>query len=290
MPDRDAAMLGKTCLVTGATSGLGRVTARELARLGARVVLVGRDRARCEAATSAIAGATGNAAVEYLVADLSVQAQVRRLARDFRARHDRLDVLVNNAGALFATRRESADGIEMTFALNHLAYFLLTELLLDVLKAAAPARVVNVASGAHAMVRGIDFDDLQGRARYRPFRAYSQSKLANILFTFELARRLEGTGVTANTLHPGFVATNFTAGNGALGWSLRRLAGLLAIRPEEGAKTSVYLASSPEVAGITGRYFVEQRTAEPSAAARDRDAALRLWRVSEELTRPVAAG
>jgi NAD(P)-dependent dehydrogenase (short-subunit alcohol dehydrogenase family) len=307
MAGSDESMAGKTCLVTGATAGIGEVTARELARRGAAVVLVGRSQERCAAKAEAIRRETGNPSVEFLRADLSSQAEVRRLAGEFRERHRRLDVLVNNAGALFARRRESVHGIEMTLALNHLAYFLLTNLLLDTLKASAPARVVNVSSDAHQIVRGFDFDDPQAKAR-RGLRAYGQSKLpgllctlfapwahpafvryaesklANLLFTYELARRLEGTGITANALHPGFVASNFTAGNGVYGWFIRRWAGLLAISVEEGAKTPIYLATSPEVEGVSCRYFVRQKAVPSSAASRDEESARRLWRLSEELT------
>ncbi|MDB5353482.1 MAG: dehydrogenase, short-chain alcohol dehydrogenase like protein [Planctomycetota bacterium] len=304
----DTTMAGKICLVTGATAGIGEVTARELARRGATVVVVGRSQERCEATVEAIRRDTGNDAVEFLRADLSSQEEVRRLAKEFLDRHDRLDVLINNAGALFATRRESVDGIEMTFALNHLAYFLLTNLLLDTIKASAPARIVNIASDAHEMVKDFDFDDPQGRSRYRRLGAdgqsklaiarytflapfahpalvqYAQSKLANLLFTYELAGRLEGTGVTVNAVHPGFVATNFTAGNGLFGWFMRRWASLLAMSPENGAKTSIYLATSPEVDGVTGQYFAKQKPIASSPASRDESAARRLWQLSEELT------
>ena len=277
-------MVGKTCLVTGATAGIGRVTAGELARRGATVLVVGRDLGRCEAAVRSIRQEAGNPSVDFLVADLSSQAEVRELAREVRSRHDRLDVLVNNAGAIFTKRLETVDGIERTFALNHLAYFLLTNLLLGALKAAAPSRVVSVSSEAHRIVSKVDFDDPQGENKYGGWHAYGQSKFANILFTSELARRLSGTGVTANCLHPGFVASNFTAGNGAMGWTMRRLAGLFAISTDEGAKTSIHLASSPEVEGVTGRYFAKEKPAEPSRPARDEDAARRLWDLSEELT------
>ena len=277
-------MAGKVCLVTGGTSGLGRVTAEALAAKGADVILVGRDPRKAEAAVAEIRAATGNPAVSALVADLSSQAEVRRLAAEFLRDHHRLDVLVNNAGAMFARRLETADGIERTFALNHLAYFLLTEMLLGALKAAPAGRVVNVSSMAHRGMR-LDFDDLESRRNYRAFRVYGRSKLANLLFNAELARRLEGTGVTANALHPGFVATNFVAGNGMLGWFFRRVASVAAIRPEDGARTSIYLASSPEVEGISGRYFIKEREARPSAAALDDAAARRLWAVSEAMTR-----
>jgi retinol dehydrogenase 12 len=296
-------MVGKICLVTGATAGIGLVTARELARLGATVVIVGRSQERCQQAVETIRREVGPSTIEFITADLSSQAAIRQLAREFQAKHTRLDVLVNNAGALFAYREETVDGIEKTLALNHLAYFLLTLLLLDTLKASAPARVVNVASHAHEMVDGFNFDDPQasrgsygqsawGNALYTLFaptrhpalRQYARTKLANLLFTYELARRLAGTGVTVNALHPGFVASNFMAGNGVLGWFMRRWAGFFGISAEEGAKTSIYLATSPEVEGVTGKHFTRCREAPTSPASRDETAAQRLWELSESLT------
>jgi NAD(P)-dependent dehydrogenase (short-subunit alcohol dehydrogenase family) len=296
-------MAGKVCLVTGGTAGIGRVTAQELAARGATVVIVGRSAGRCAAAAEEIRRQTGNASVDFIAADLSSQAEVRRLAQEFLGRHRRLDVLINNAGALFALRRESADGIEMTLALNHLGYFLLTNLLLDTVRASSPARIVNVSSDAHGMVRGFDFKDPQARAKryggsevlsllygllmpraHPGLVQYAQSKLANLLFTFELARRLEGTDVTVNAMHPGFVASSFTAGNGAYGWFIRLWAGMFAKSPEEGARTVVYLAVSPEAEGVSGRYYEKQKPVAPSAAARDPEAAGRLWQLSEELT------
>jgi NAD(P)-dependent dehydrogenase (short-subunit alcohol dehydrogenase family) len=283
-PNLDGPMKGKTCLVTGATSGIGEVAARELARLGARVIVVGRSPERCAATLERIRNETGASAVESMVADLSSQADVRRLAEQVRQRCDRLDVLLNNAGGMFLDRRESPDGIESTLALNHLSYFLLTNLLLPLLMASDRARIVNVASDAHKGSQ-IDFDDIQGRRRYRGWTAYQQSKLANILFTYELARRLEGSGVTANTLHPGFVRTRFFADfTGWIGLITKLGAAVAAIGPEEGARTSVYLASSPEVEGVTGQYLVKCRPAQSSPQSHDRAAADRLWRVSEELT------
>lgn len=279
-------MAGKTCLVTGATAGIGEVTARRLAGMGAMVTIVGRSAERAAATAARIKTATG-ADIAILLADLSSQAEVRRLAEEFTARHDRLDVLVNNAGALFNRRAESADGIEMTWALNHMSYFLLTNLLLDTLHAAGPARVVSVSSDAHHG-GSIHFDDPQLRRGYSGWRAYSQSKLANILFTTELARRLRGTGVTANTLHPGFVASNFASNSGGLIGVLFGIAKkVAAISPEAGAATSIYLATSPEVADISGQYFDKCRAVRPSAAAQDAAAAARLWQLSEEM---VAAG
>jgi NAD(P)-dependent dehydrogenase (short-subunit alcohol dehydrogenase family) len=287
MPNTDDTMAGKVCLVTGATAGIGEVTARELARRGATVGLLGRSAERVGATARRIADQAGSSSVVPFLADLSVQAQVRRVAEEIRGRFPRLDVLVNNAGAMFLKRQESVDGIEMTFALNHLAYFLLTNLLLDRLKAAGAARIICVASDAHRMAKAIDFDDLPRRKHYGGWRVYGESKLANVLFSTELARRLAGTGVTANALHPGFVATNFFAGDsmkGPLGSLMQIGARLVAISPENGAATSIYLATAPEVEGMTGLYFKKRRPVIPSAAARDEAAARRLWQVSEEMT------
>ena len=277
-------MHGKICLVTGATSGIGFVTAQALARQGATLIVVGRDPERGAATVSRIQQETGNSAVEVMIADLSVQAQVRRLASEIQQRFARLDVLVNNAGALFSRRQLSADGLEMTLALNHLAYFLLTNLLIPPLQAAGSARIVNVSSEAHRRAR-LDFADLQGGQRYSGWRAYARSKLANIVFTYELARRLEGTGIVANALHPGFVATNFGRNNRSIVAALMRVLQLVAISPEEGAQTVIYLASSPEVKGVTGGYFVKQQAVRSSQVSYDRAAAERLWQVSAELTR-----
>jgi NAD(P)-dependent dehydrogenase (short-subunit alcohol dehydrogenase family) len=274
-------MGGKVCLVSGATSGIGLATARALAERGATVVVLSRGRERCEVTAREIREKSGNPAVEPLAADLSEQAEVRRAAREFLERFGRLDVLVNNAGAAFRSRRESADGIEMTWALNHLSYFLLTNLLLETLHRSAPARVVSVASDAHRSARGIDFDDLQARKSYRTFRAYSMSKLANVLFTRELARRLEGTGVTANVMHPGLVATNFGRDMPAL---IRWIFPLFGLRPENGARTVVYLTTAPEVEGVSGKYFVKEKEVPPSPEALDDAAARRLWEVSEAMT------
>lgn len=279
-----ATMQNRVCVVTGATAGIGEVTARELARMGARVIGVGRNAQKCADTSARIQAATGNPAVEFLVADLSSQAQVRKLAAEIGQRAPRLDVLVNNAGAFLNTRQESADGIEMTMALNHLNYFLLTHLLLDQLKAGAPARIVNVSSDAHRNGR-IDFDDIEARRKFNGWRMYSQSKLANVLFTQELARRLEGARVTANSLHPGFVATQFGHGNGGLvGAGLKLFQKIAALTPEQGAQTSLHLAASPDVEGVTGKYFSDRKQADPAPAARDQAAAERLWAWSEEKT------
>ena len=277
-------MQDKVCLVTGATNGIGLVTARELARRGARVILVGRSPARCEAAIAQIQAQTGNHAVEALVADLSSQQQIRDLAGRFRDHSARLDVLVNNAGALWLRREMTEDGLEMTVAVNHLAYFLLTHLLLDTLKASTPARVVNVSSAAHRKAT-LDFDDLMAERGYNGWRQYCRSKLMNLLFTYELARQIEGTGVTANALHPGWVATGFAANNGWKGRLWQFVARCLAINAEEGARTVIYLASSPEVTGVNGRYFVRERMVPSSAASSDGAASQRLWNLSQQLTR-----
>lgn len=281
MPNRD--MTGRICIVTGATSGIGFATAKILARQGATVVTVGRNPAKGTDTVARIRQQTGNHSVQYLQADLSVQAQVRGLAQEFQGAHSRLDVLINNVGAFFRERQLSVDGIEMTFALNHLSVFLLANLLLDTLKASAPARIVNVSSDAHRGAR-LDFDDLESRRSYRGFRAYAQSKLAVILFTYELSRRLEGTGVTVNVLHPGFVATNMYQNSGKLFKLLRPLISLLAKSPEEGAETSIYLATSTEMEGVTGKYFNKKRTVRSAPASYDEAAAQRLWKISSEMT------
>ncbi len=245
--------------------------------------MVGRSEERCQNTVAHIQRETGNFHVDYLLADLSVQAQVRQLAADFKARYKRLDVLVNDAGAIFLRRQVSADGIEMNFALNHLAYFLLTNLLLDTLKASAPARVVNVASNSHRNSH-LDFENLQLKRGYNPMRAYGRSKLANLYFTYELARRLDGTGVTVNAMHPGFVHTNMAANNG---WLVRLFLPLIhrnSLTPEQGARTAVYLASSPDVETVTGKYFVREREVASDPVSYDEAAARRLWEVSEEMT------
>jgi NAD(P)-dependent dehydrogenase (short-subunit alcohol dehydrogenase family) len=276
-------MKNKICLITGATSGIGRATALALAEKGATVIVAGRDEKRCQKTVAQIKRETGNPNVNYLVGDLSVQAQVRQLAADFHSRYKRLDVLVNNAGAIFFRRQVSADGLEMTFALNHLAYFLLTNLLLDTLKASAPARIVNVASNSH-YGQHLDFDNLELKRGYSPMRAYGRSKLANLYFTYELARRLEGTGVTANAMHPGFVKTNMAANNGWLVRLFLPLVHLSSLKPEEGARTIVYLASSADVEGVTGKYFVHERDVSSDPASYDESSAKRLWEISEEMT------
>ena len=278
-------MQGKVCLVTGATAGIGQVTATELGRLGAHVIVVGRSSERCAATQALIRTAAGADRVDSLVADLSSLSEVRRLAGLVRERYPRLDVLVNNAGAMFWKRSESTDGIEKTFALNHLSYFALTNLLLPLLRNSAPTRIVNVASDAH---KGgvITFDDIQFKQKYSGWKAYQQSKLANIMFTYELARRIQGSGVTANALHPGFVRTNFLQvfNDAPAGWLIKSIANVIALSPEKGARTSIYLASSPEVEGVSGRYFVKEKPVESSPQSRDQAAWERLWQLSVEMT------
>jgi retinol dehydrogenase 14 len=276
-------MGGKSVLITGGTGGIGKATAIGLAALGARVGITGRDQARTEAAAAGIRAATGSPAVDVFAADMSAQAGVRRLAARVLDTYPRLDVLVNNVGGFWAHRHVTADGLEHTFALNHLAPFLLTSMLLGRLTASAPARIVTVSSGAHAAGR-IDFDDLQGERNYSGQRAYSQSKLANVMFTYELARRLDGTGVTTTVLHPGVVRTSFGAEDQAAYFAvLTRVARLFMKTPAQGAGTPIYLASSPEVAGVTGRYFVNRKPKTSSKATYDTTAAARLWRASADL-------
>ncbi len=279
-----ADMHGKIVMVTGATDGIGKVTARELARMDANVIVVGRNRAKCEAAVVEIRAQTGNASVEFLLADLSSQREVRVLVEQFKQRYAQLHVLVNNAGAFYLDRRASADGIELTFALNHLGYFLLTQLLLDVIAASAPARIVNVSSGLHYRAH-MNFDDLEAKRRYAGLNVYAQSKLANVLFTYELARRLEGTGVTANVLHPGLVASQFGLNNGPRLLAWRWFTRWRGISPSDGAQTSIYLASSPAVASMSGKYFDRCRALRSSDESYDVSIARRLWDVSVQMTR-----
>lgn len=277
---------GRTVLVTGASNGLGREASVQLARLGARVVMVGRDPKRTEAARADVVVRSRSQDVSCLLCDFSSQAAIRRLAVAFRARHDQLHVLVNNAGSVNKARRLTVDGIETTFAVNHLGYFLLSNLLLEPLLRSAPARVVSVASIGHRNGT-LDFDDLGfERGGYSIMRAYARSKLANVLFGAELARRLAGTGVTSNSLHPGSVATNIWSG--APLWAKPFIALLLRPRligAELGARTIVRLAASPELEGVTGRYFEEERETSPAPLASDASVARRLWDVSAALVR-----
>jgi NAD(P)-dependent dehydrogenase (short-subunit alcohol dehydrogenase family) len=273
---------GKVVVITGATSGIGRIAAEKLAGQGARIVMVARDRGRAEETLARLREAGPGAAHRVHYADLSLIADVKHVGAEIAAAEPRIDVLLNNAGSMFGARKLTAEGLERTFALNHMGYFVLTHCLREKLLAAAPARIVNTASNAHR--RGpLDLGDLQTKNRHIPTVAYGRSKLCNILFTRELARRLAGTGVTANCLDPGFVATNFGQRDaGLFGWGLR-LAMLFAARPEPGADTIVHLASSPVVEGVSGRYFYNSREREPSAAAQDDTVAAHLWQESEKI-------
>ena len=285
MPIMNTSMQGKICVVTGANSGIGKATVLGLAEMGATVVMVCRDRARGEAVQSEVKEKSGNNAVDLLLADLSSQQSIRELAETFKQGYAELHVLINNAGGFNLTRRETVDGLERTFAVNYLAPFLLTNLLLDVIKASAPARIVNVSSDAHEEGY-IRLDDLQSEKRYRSMRAYGQSKLALVVFSYELARRLQGTGVTVNCLHPGFVATNIAQRD--LVFPARIMAkfilSLLGISPEEGAKTSLYLATSPEVEGVTGKYFDKGKEKSSVPISYDTSLQQRLWEMSAEVT------
>jgi NAD(P)-dependent dehydrogenase (short-subunit alcohol dehydrogenase family) len=274
-------MTGKTVLVTGGTGGIGRAAAIGLSVLGARVGITGRDRGRADAAAAAIVVASGNPAVDVFVADMSSQAEVRRLAAEVLATYPRLDVLLNNVGGFWAHRHVTADGLEHTFALNHLAPFLLTSLLSDRLIASAPARVVTVSSGAQSMGT-IDFEDLMGERTYSGQRAYNQSKLANVMFTYELARRFDGTGVTATALHPGMTNTAFSAEDPALGLIVAIMRPFMA-SPERGADTAVYLASSPDAEGLTGQYFAKRKPKKTHTSSYDAATTARLWQVSADL-------
>ncbi len=275
-------MGGNVALVTGGTSGIGKATATALAAMGADVVVVGRNRERGEQAAAEIRAKTGGR-VDLALSDLASQAEVRALAEGFRRRYDRLDVLVNNAGLVQSTRTESPDGIETTFAINHLAPFLLTNLLLDVLKESAPSRIVTVSSEAERW-GNLDFEDLQSRKKYRGFPVYGMTKLANIMFTYELAERLKGTGVTATCMHPGAVNTRFGADSTGPMTMLFRLSKPFMRTPEQGADTLIWLASSPEVEGLSGRYYSDRKPIEPKKIAQDPEARRRLWEESERLT------
>ncbi len=277
-------LANKIVLVTGATAGIGLETARGIAKTGATTVIVGRDKGKCEKVVGELRASARSEKIEYLVADLFSLAAIRRLAADFQSKYSRLDVLVNNAGAVFDKRETTVDGFEKTFALNHLSYFLLTNLLLDLIKQSSPARIVSVSSAAHSYTRSIDFDDLQfERKRFSAMGVYAQSKLLNILFTNELARRLEGSNVTSNCLHPGVVASNFADNTGgilkAAAWLFKNT---FAITPVKGAETSVYLATSPEVENVTGKYFDNKREIPSSKISYDVEMQKHLWEASEQ--------
>jgi NAD(P)-dependent dehydrogenase (short-subunit alcohol dehydrogenase family) len=277
-------MQGKVVVITGATSGIGQIASERLADLGARLVLVARDRTRGEAMIARLRARAPGVTHRAHYADLSRIAETRRVAAEIAAAEPRIDVLINNAGAMFASRHLTEDGLELTFALNHMAYFLMTHGLRERLLASAPSRVINTASDAHRRAR-LDLDDLQSARDYRGFMVYSLSKLCNILYTRELARRCAGTRVTANSFHPGFVATRFGEQSGGLLTYGVRLAKLFAISPEKGAETLVYLASDPEVASISGGYFYQCQLATPTRAAQDDGAARRLWEETAKLAR-----
>jgi NAD(P)-dependent dehydrogenase (short-subunit alcohol dehydrogenase family) len=276
-------MKGKVCLVTGGTAGIGFVAARELARRGATVTIVGRDPARGASAVDSIRAVAGSEAVDFVAADLAEQTQLRTFAAAFAERRPRLDVLVDNAGGLFGRRQTTSEGIERTFALNHLGYFLTTLSLLPSLQAAAPSRIIVVASEAHRGAQ-LDFDDLQGEHHYSRWTAYRRSKLANLLFTYELARRLRERGITANALHPGFVATDIGTRHSFVPGILWRIGTMAAITPERGAQTVLHLACAPEVAEVSGGYFIDNAPARSSPASYDRATADRLWDISLNLT------
>ena len=282
--DAAGGMSGKVCMITGADSGIGKATALGLAGMRALVVMVSRDRTPGERAKTELVGKSGSDSVELMVADLSSQRAIRRLAADFKGRHEKLHVLVNNAGVLLGKRPVTEDGIEKTFAVNHLAPFLLTNLLSDVLKASAPARIVNVACEGHRQGE-MDFDDLMLEKKYSAVRAYNRSKLANVLFTYELARRLRGTGVTANCLYPGMVATDLFREAPALYRLLFTLFRPFLLSPKKGAETSVYLASSPELEGVSGKYFAKKVQVKSSEASYDESLARRVWELSAELAK-----
>jgi NAD(P)-dependent dehydrogenase (short-subunit alcohol dehydrogenase family) len=279
----EADLEGRTCLVTGATSGIGEETAVGLARCGARVILVARDRERGEASGARVKAKTANPAVVLLLADLASQREIRDLAGQVLNSFPSLHVLVNNAAVVHVSRETTVDGYEMTFAVNHLAYFLLTRLLLDRLVESRPARIVNVASNGHNFGK-LDFDDLQSEKKYSWMKVYGTSKLANVLFTYELGRRLAGTGVTVNCLHPGAVSTGLGMNNGRLGRIVVPLLRPFFLTPEAGARTSIYLATSDEVTSVSGRYFVKCEPRPSSPASYDEDLARRLWQESSRLT------
>lgn len=283
-------MAGKVVVVTGATSGIGKETAVELAGRGATVVLAARNEEKGRATLDEVRTRSGSGAVSVRALDLADLVSVSAFADRLLAEHDRLDVLVNNAGAIFPGRLETADGFESTFGVNHLGHFLLTTLLLDRLRGSAPAHVITLSSFAHRLVRGMAWNDLQSERRYISMEAYARSKLANVLFTAELSARLAGTGVTANAVHPGAVRSNFGAEyyTGVIGRVIDAGAGLVLISPAAGARTSVFLASDPSVAEETGGYWVRSRRHKPTRAARDPRAARKLWTVSEELVEEAA--
>lgn len=277
-------MTGKVCLITGANSGIGKATALGLAKLDATVVMVSRDKDKGEAALYEIRTLSGNKNTDEMVADLSSQDSVRELAHDFMARYKNLHVLINNAGVFLPRQIATVDGLEATFATNHLGHFLLTNLLLDELKASAPARIINITSSAHYGAE-IDFEDLQGEKKYSGYRAYSQSKLANVMFTYQLAKQLEGTRVTANVLHPGVVRTGFGKDQVGLMSIIYWIGGPFMMSPEKSARAVIYLATAPELEGVSGKFFSKGKERKSSEQSYDMASAERLWKVSAELTK-----
>lgn len=273
---------GKTCLVTGASRGIGFYVARGLAARGAFVVMVGHHRMRGERASRKINAFIWGNSTKFMLADLSSQAEIRRFTQEFKNQFDHLDVLVNNAGGFFFRRRESVDGIEMTFALNHLNYFMTTLLLTDILLASDSPRIVNVASEAHRRAQ-MNFDDLQFKERYRGTQAYNQSKLANLLFTYELSRRLADTHATVNAVHPGFVHTHLGKQNKLVRPVMELVHSMFAKSPVKGAETPIYLSASPEVEGVSGEYFIRKESIRSSEESYDTEAAKRLWKISADM-------
>ena len=275
-------MNGKVCLVTGATDGIGKVSARVLAELGAKVIIVGRNPEKSAIVLAELRSISGNENIDLLMADLAVMQEVRDLAEQVISRYDRIDVLLNNAGGYFTKHEITSDGLEMTFALNHMSYFLLTNKLMELLKYSAPARIVNVSSDAHYGV-DMEFENLNGEQEYKAWKAYQKSKLANVLFTYELLKKVPGN-ITVNCLHPGFVATNFGHNNGGFFGPVLKIAQRVsAIDPEEGAKTSIFLCSAPEVKGVSGKYFYKCQPKTSSRESRNMDTGKRLWQISSDI-------
>ena len=275
-------MNGKVCLVTGATDGIGKVSARVLAEKGAKVIIVGRNPEKSATVLAELKSSSGNENIDLLMADLAVMQEVRDLAEQVISHYDRLDILLNNAGGYFAKHELTSDGLERTFALNHMSYFLLTNKLMELLKSSAPARIVNVSSDAHYGV-DMDFENLNGEQEYKAWKAYQKSKLANVLFTYELLKKVPAD-ITVNCLHPGFVATNFGHNNGGfIGPVLKIAQRISAIDPEEGAKTSTFLCSAPEVKGVSGKYFYKCQPKTSSRESRNMDTGKRLWQISSDI-------
>jgi len=275
-------MNGKVCLVTGATDGIGKVSARVLAEKGAKVIIVGRNPEKSATVLAELKSSSGNENIDLLMADLAVMQEVRDLAEQVISHYDRLDILLNNAGGYFAKHELTSDGLERTFALNHMSYFLLTNKLMELLKSSAPARIVNVSSDAHYGV-DMDFENLNGEQEYKAWKAYQKSKLANVLFTYELLKKVPAD-ITVNCLHPGFVATNFGHNNGGfIGPVLKIAQRISAINPEEGAETSIFLCSAPEVKGVSGKYFYKCQPKTSSRESRNMDTGKRLWQISSDI-------